>query len=198
MRELSGRPSQAEPGEDEAVVEIGETGPAATELEILHQVSGAIVGQLDLNEIASVLLRELGRALPALSLDLVVRGGGDRLNVVPGAPPGEADTATAEHTTRLARRVIVESRARRSDEDADASPDGGAPGPGASGPSHWLAAPMIIGNDVAGAIVLRRAARPFTDTDERLLGRVASLGALMCLPVSTGGGTLGTDRKSVV
>ena len=177
MRKLSVPGGQAGQQADEAVVEIGDAGPAAGDLEVLHRVSEALVGQLDLGEVASAVLRELPGVLEASSLAFVVRAGGDRLNVILRTPEGEAVTA-AEDDARLARHVIVESRSRTSDEPGAAPRDEGAPRADAGAPPHWLATPMVIGSDAVGAIVLRRAVRPFTEADDRLLGRIARLAAL--------------------
>ena len=43
---------------------------------------------------------------------------------------------------------------------------------------HWLGVPIIVGDEVLGALTLSNAARPFTEADERLLSNIASLAAL--------------------
>jgi signal transduction histidine kinase/putative methionine-R-sulfoxide reductase with GAF domain len=135
------------------------------EARLLHAVARALAGRDDLESMAAALGRALERRLETRHLELAVwRPGGGALDVV---GPGAAAACT------LLERVAASRRPLRT-ADHGAACRAGAAGHAAA-PPYWLGVPLAAGPEAVGALVLRRARRPFTAADRRLLGRVAEL-----------------------
>jgi signal transduction histidine kinase len=153
------------------------------ELSVLYELSRAVTGQLDTSQLVEAVEREVSRVLDVHNLAVFLHD--------PGR--GELEVALREWDgTRepdLPRRrplgvglasAVVTRRAplRTADYAAACEREGVTPVPESLAFPHWLGVPMIVGDDVLGALTLSTAGRPFTEADERLLTNIASLAAL--------------------
>jgi signal transduction histidine kinase len=153
------------------------------ELSVLHELSRAVTGQLDVGALAEAVHREASRVLdtgnlsvllhdeargvltPALAVREGMRESGPPVDLPPDA--GLAGLVVARRTP-LRTAGYLEACRR----------EGVRPLPAEEACPHWLGVPMVVGDEVLGALVLRSAARPFGEGDERLLANIASLAAL--------------------
>ncbi|MBI3637463.1 MAG: GAF domain-containing protein [Candidatus Rokubacteria bacterium] len=157
---------------------FGENRRKLEETAVLYDLSRSLTGQLQIGEIVRALRQEVMRVLDTTNMDLFVYDPGRR-EVEAIEPVREGDRRRRPLGRGLVSRVIQRRAAlRTADYLASCREEGVDPQPGVLGLPHWLGVPLIAGDEVIGAIVLRSAIRPFTGADERLLANVAGLAAL--------------------
>ena len=154
------------------------------ELSVLHDLSRAVTGQLDRTALIAALRTHVARVLAAENMGVVLHDDarGD-LEVALRVAGGVEDLLPPRrfplHACGLASVVLQQNRAVRTDDYAAACARHGVEPAGVSaGLRHWLGAPMIAGERALGVIIVRDAARAFTEADERLLTNIAHLAAL--------------------
>ena len=153
------------------------------ELSVLYEISRAVTGQLDAAQLLETVEREVARVMdvhnlavflydPAhRQLEIVLREwGGTREPDLPRRRPLGVGLTSAVVTRRAPLRTT--------DYAAACVQEGVTPVTESLAFPHWLGVPMIVGDEVLGALTLSTASRPFTEADERLLTNIASLTAL--------------------
>ena len=153
------------------------------ELSVLYELSRAVTGQLDTAQLVEAVDREVARVLDVhnLAVFLYDPGRGD-LEVVLREWGGarEPDLPRRRPLGIGLASTVVTRRAplRTADYALACEREGVVPVPESLAFPHWLGVPMIVGDEVLGALTLSTATRPFTQADERLLTNIASLAAL--------------------
>jgi GAF domain-containing protein/CheY-like chemotaxis protein/anti-sigma regulatory factor (Ser/Thr protein kinase) len=153
------------------------------ELSLLYELSQAVTGQLERDALAETIYRQLRRVLDApmagiLSYDETRQ----ELEVVLHVRDGEVESGETGRRhpigEGLASRAIQLRQPFRTDDYLDTCRSEGVTPVEATAPYPcWLGAPMIAGDEVVGAIVLR-SSRPFEEADARLLANIAGLAGL--------------------
>lgn len=134
------------------------------ELSVLHDLSGAVTGQLERGAIVEAVRHHVARVLDACNIVVVLRS---------------AEREELEDPDGLMSVVLATARTLRTDDYvAECRRHGVEPIDASGGLRHWLGVPMTAGDEVLGLIVLRADARPFSEADERLLLNIADLAAL--------------------
>ena len=153
------------------------------ELSTLYELSRAVTGQLDTAQLVEAVHREVARVLDVHSFAVFLYDPGRReleiaLREWDGAR--EADLPRRRPIGIGLASAVVTRRAplRTADYAAACAREGVEPVAESLIRPHWLGVPMIVGDEVLGALTLSAAARPFTEADERLLTNIASLTAL--------------------
>jgi signal transduction histidine kinase len=153
------------------------------ELSVLYELSRAVTGQLDTAQLVEAVDREVARVLDVHNLAVFLYDPGDReLEVAlrEWAGTREPDLPRRRPLGVGLASAVVTRRAplRTTDYAAACAREGVTPVPESLGFPHWLGVPMIVGDEVLGALTLSTASRAFTEADERLLTNIASLTAL--------------------
>lgn len=158
---------------------FGENRRKLEETAVLYELSRALTGQLQIGEVVRALRQEVMRVLDTTNMDVFLYDPGRReVEVIEPARDG-TERRRRPLGRGLVSRVIQRRGALRTADYLSACREEGVdPQPGALGLSHWLGVPLIAGDEVIGALVLRSATRPFSEADERLLANVAGLAAL--------------------
>ena len=153
------------------------------ELSTLYELSRAVTGQLDTAQLVEAVHREVARVLDVHNLAVFLYDPGRReLEIVLREWDGarEVDLPRRRPLGVGLASAVVTGRAplRTTDYAAACAREGVEPVAESLALPHWLGVPMIVGDEVLGALTLSAAARPFTEGDERLLTNIASLTAL--------------------
>jgi signal transduction histidine kinase/ActR/RegA family two-component response regulator len=153
------------------------------ELSALHELSRAVTGQLDTAQLVEAVERQVARVLDVHNLAVFLYDPVRReLEVALREWDGmrEADLPRRRPLGVGLASVVVSRRAplRTADYAAACAREGVTPVPESLALPHWLGVPMVVGDEVLGALTLSAASRPFTEADERLLTNIASLTAL--------------------
>ena len=150
------------------------------ELSVLYELSRAVTGQLDLDELVRTAHRQIGRVLDARNMVLFLYDEGRRefepaLRMFDGKPdPNPVD----RYPTGLGLMSRVAERRqpiRTTDYAAACRAEGVEPVTTSLSLSCWLGVPLIAGAETLGVLALRDAERPFTEADERLLTNIAGV-----------------------
>jgi GAF domain-containing protein len=156
------------------------------ELSVLHELSRSVAGQLDQAGILDTVHQQVPRVLDVRHMAvLLFDEEHDRLDVVLRVRDGRrCDDDEPRWYPRgqggLSSLVFTSGRPIRTmDYVAECQRHGVTPVSNAMDMPHALIAPMTAGDRVIGLLVLRSPDRAFTDSDERLLGNIAQLVALM-------------------
>jgi GAF domain-containing protein len=153
------------------------------ELSVLYELSRAVTGQLDLDELARAVHRQIGRVLDARNMVLFLYDAGRRefepaLRMFGGKPDGNP-VARYPMGVGLMSRVAERRQAiRTTDYAAACRAEGVEPVPTSLTLPCWLGVPLIAGAETLGVLVLRDAERAFTQADERLLTNIAGVVAV--------------------
>jgi signal transduction histidine kinase/ActR/RegA family two-component response regulator len=153
------------------------------ELSALYELSRAVTGQLDTAQLLEAVDREVARVLDVHNLAVFLYHPGRReLEVALREWDGTRELDLPRRRPLgigLASAVVTRcAPLRTSDYAAACKREGVTPVPESLALPHWLGVPMVVGDEVLGALTLSAAARPFTEADERLLTNIASLTAL--------------------
>jgi len=152
------------------------------ELSVLHELSRALTGQLDVERLVVTLQREVGRVLDARSmLVLLYDERGRELEVALEMVDGTVVTGRARYPlgVGLATRVVERRESVRTADYAEACRAAGVEPVGSVlAFPHWVGAPMIAGAQVIGVVALRSPTQAFSEADARLLSNIAGLAAL--------------------
>jgi GAF domain-containing protein len=153
------------------------------ELSALYELSREVTGQLDPAQLVEAVHREVARVLDVRNLAVFVYDPGRReLEVVLREWEGmrEKDLPQRRPVGVGLASAVVTRRAplRTADYAAACAREGVTPVPESLARPHWLGVPMVVGDEVLGALTLSSATRAFTEADERLLTNIASLTAL--------------------
>jgi signal transduction histidine kinase/ActR/RegA family two-component response regulator len=153
------------------------------ELSTLYELSRAVTGQLDTAQLVEAVHREVARVLDVHNFAVFLYDPGRReleiaLREWDGAR--EPDLPRRRPIGVGLASAVVTRRAplRTADYAATCAREGVEPVAESLSRPHWLGVPMIVGDEVLGALTLSATARPFTEADERLLTNIASLTAL--------------------
>ncbi len=153
------------------------------ELSVLHELSRAVTGQLDIERLVQTVYQQVGRVLDAHNMVLFFFDGAKRefevaLRMFDG-PPDPNPVRRYPMGAGLMSRVVERRQAiRTTDYGAACRAEGVQPVKNSLTLPHWLGVPMIAGDEILGVLALRDAARPFTEADERLLVNIAGVAAL--------------------
>ena len=154
------------------------------ELSVLHELSRAVTGRLDREDLVATIQQQVGRVLNVNYLVLLLHDeAADELEVVLRVVDGAVDAAGPRryprHGVGLMSVVLDTGRPiRTTDYLAECARRGVDVVPRAAEVRHWLGVPMRAGDRSLGVFVLRSAQREFTAADEHLLGNIADLAAL--------------------
>jgi GAF domain-containing protein/CheY-like chemotaxis protein len=155
------------------------------ELSVLHELSRAVTGQLDRAALLEALRAQLARVVDVRNMVVVLRTEEtDEIEVALRMIDGEVDTAEPRRYPRasgigLMAPVLESGRALRTDDyGAECTRRGVKPVPLSERLRHWLGVPLSSRDRVLGLVALRSSARPFTASEENLLGNIAHLTAL--------------------
>jgi signal transduction histidine kinase/ActR/RegA family two-component response regulator len=153
------------------------------ELSTLYELSRAVTGQLDTAQLVEAVHREVARIFDVHSLAVFLYDPGRReLEVALREWDGtrEVDLPRRRPLGVGLASAVVTRRAplRTADYAAACAQEGVEPVTESLTRPHWLGVPIVVGDEVLGALTLSAAARPFTESDERLLTNIASLTAL--------------------
>jgi GAF domain-containing protein/CheY-like chemotaxis protein len=153
------------------------------ELSVLYDLSRAVTGQLDRAALVDAIHTHLGRVMDVANMTVLIRDeDANELTVALRIRQGRRndDPPRRYPPTGIGLlEVVLEGRPLRTARYAEECEERGvAPVEYGLGFRHWMGVPMKAGNVVLGAIAMRTIERPYTDTDERLLGNVADLAAL--------------------
>jgi len=152
------------------------------ELAVLYEVSRAVTGKLDVDELLAALHRQLGRVVDV----------GHTLILLYDEPRGELEVAFAflghagqARGGRIPLGIGLSSVAvrrqgpiRSSNYRETCRDEGVEPSPFVSDLPHAVVVPMIAADRVVGVMTLWSADRPYTPADEQLLMNVGGLAAL--------------------
>jgi signal transduction histidine kinase/ActR/RegA family two-component response regulator len=153
------------------------------ELSTLYELSRTVAGQLETAQLVEAVHREVARVFDVRNLAIFLYHPGRReLELALRAWDGtrERDLPRRRPLGIGLASAVVTRRAplRTSDYAAACAREGVTPVAESLSLPHWLGAPMIVGDEVLGALTIGAATRPFTEADERLLTNIASLTAL--------------------
>ncbi len=153
------------------------------ELSVLHELSRAVTGQLDVARLVEAIHRQVGRVLEARNMvvflfDETRREFEVALRMLGGEPdPNPVRRYPLGHG--LMTRVFERRQAIRTTDYAEAcAREGLEPVKTSLGFRHWLGVPLIAGDTALGVLAVRDAVQAFTEADERLLVNIAGLAAL--------------------
>ncbi len=159
-----------------------ETARKLEEMSVLHELSRAVTGQLDLAELVSAIRRQVGRVLDARNMLILLYDEADQeVEVALRMLEGEERPEPRRHPAGdgLFMRLVERRRPIRTDDyAAECRREGVRPVEGSLPYPFWLGVPMVAGDQPIGGLILRSNARPFTADDERLLMNIAGLAAL--------------------
>ena len=155
------------------------------ELSVLHELSRAVTGRLDREDLVATIQQQVARVLNVSYLAiLLLDETADQLEVVLRVVDGVVDSAEPRryprHGVGLMSVVLDTGRPlRTADYLAECARWGVSVGVRrAEEVRHWLGVPMRAGDRSLGVLVLRGAQREFTAADEHLLANIADLAAL--------------------
>ena len=155
------------------------------ELSVLHELSRAVTGRLDREDLVATIQQQVARVLNVSYLAiLLLEETADQLEVVLRVVDGVVDSAEPRryprHGVGLMSVVLDTGRPlRTADYLAECARWGVSVGvQRAAEVRHWLGVPMRAGDRSLGVLVLRGAQREFTAADEHLLANIADLAAL--------------------
>ncbi len=151
------------------------------ESELLSRLSRAVTGQLDRAALLDALRTEVPPVLGAEKLTVLLVDG-DQVEAALRVHHGRPQPDPRRYPRRqagLTTAVMDLRRPLRTDDYlAECRRRGLEPPPVEQGPRYWIGAPMIVGDEVLGALTISRESREFTEADERLVGSIADLVAL--------------------
>lgn len=154
------------------------------ELSVLHEMSRAVTGRLDLAGLLDTIQQQLARLLDArhlviLLLDEPARRVDVALRVVDGTRRDTEPHSYPLERGGLSRIVIETGRPiRTADYLGECARRGVEPVPESAELPHWLGVAMAAGDQRLGVLALRSRDRAYTGADERLLASIADLAAL--------------------
>jgi len=152
------------------------------ELSVLHELSRAVTGQLDLAELVGAIRGQVARVLDARNmLILLYDEARQEVEVALRLLEGEERPNPRRYPVGdgLVTRLVESGRPIRTDNyAAECRREGVRPFEDSLKYPNWLGAPMVAGDKTIGGLILRSNARAFTAADERLLLNIASLAAL--------------------
>ena len=152
------------------------------EMSVLHELSRAVTGQLDVSELVGAIRRQVARVLDARNmLILLYDPARQEVLVALGALEGEERPEPRRFPVGegLITRLIEHGRPIRTDSyQAECQRQGVTPVEASLPYPYWLGIPMVAGDRTIGGLVLRSNVTPFTADDERLLTNIAGLAAL--------------------
>lgn len=152
------------------------------ELSVLHELSRAVTGQLDMAELVRAIHHQVGRVLDAANMVILLYDEGSReIEEALGMLEGQEKPSPARYTPGegLVSPVIERRQPIRTDNyEEECRHEGVRPVEDSLRYRHWLGVPMVAGDQTVGALILRSEARPYSPADERLLANVAGLAAL--------------------
>jgi GAF domain-containing protein len=154
------------------------------DLAALYELSRAVTGQLDRDELVQTIHRQVARVLDARAMVVLLYD--ETRQEFEVALRTQGGVALPEETGRrypletgLMSRVVQRRRAIRTDNYPETCRrEGVQPVDSALRFPYWLGVPMIAGDEVIGVLALRGDSRPFQDEDERLFENVAGIAAL--------------------
>jgi signal transduction histidine kinase/ActR/RegA family two-component response regulator len=153
------------------------------ELAVLYELSKAVTGQLCTAQLFPAIAEQVGRVMDARNMMILLYDDARReLEIAFAMQNGTPEAGAAGRRYPLARNLVGGVLERRhpirTTQYAEMCRQAGVdPLPGSLGFRHWLAAPMVAGDDVVGALTVRSAACSFTDANEQLLANIANLAA---------------------
>ncbi len=158
---------------------FGENRRKLDETAVLYELSRALTGQIHIVDALAAVRREMTRVLDTTHMDVFLYDPGRREleRVETGEGPGDRRRRPLGRglvSRVIQRRITI----RTADYLASCREEGIDPQPRSLEFRHWIGVPLVAGDEVVGAVVLRSATRAFTEADERLLANVASLAAL--------------------
>ena len=162
---------------------LGEHQRKVEELSVLHELSRAVTGQLDVGRLVRTIHEQVGRILDARNMVVVLFDEGRQefevaLRMYEGAddpnPVRRYPFGVGLASAVVARRQPV----RTDDYAATCRAHGLRPVRTSETLGRWLGVPMIAGDAVVGVLALRHADRPFSEADERLLSNIGGLAGL--------------------
>jgi signal transduction histidine kinase len=154
------------------------------ELSVLHELSRAVTGRLDREDLVATIQQQVARVLNVNYLVLLLHDeAADELEVVLRVVDGAVDAGGPRryprHGVGLMSVVLDTGRSiRTSDYLAECARRGVDVVARAAEVRHWLGVPMRAGDRSLGVLVLRSAQREFTAADEHLLANIGDLAAL--------------------
>ncbi len=152
------------------------------ELSVLHELSRAVTGQLDLAELVRAIYHQVGRVLDARNIVILLNDeAAHELEVVLRVDDGVERPGPLRYPFggRLVTRVLERGRPIRTDDYAEeCRREGVSPVESSVRYPHWLGVPMVAGDSTIGGLILRSDVQAFTSADERLLVNIAGLAAL--------------------
>ena len=152
------------------------------ELSVLHELSRAVTGQLDLAELVRAIHRQVGRILDARNMVILLYDETSReIEVALRMLEGEEHPEPRRYPLGdgLMTRVVERGQPIRTDTYAEeCRRQGVRPIEATRRYPHWLGVPLVAGDATIGGLILRSAAQAFTSADERLLVNIAGLAAL--------------------
>ncbi|MBI2554101.1 MAG: GAF domain-containing protein [Candidatus Rokubacteria bacterium] len=152
------------------------------ELSVLHELSRAVTGQLDLAELVRAIHRQVARILDARHMAIVLyddtrREFEEALRLVEGEE--QAELKRYRLGEGLMSRIVERGQPIRTENYADeCRREGVEPVEESLRYPCWLGVPMVAGDETIGALILRSDAYAFSAGDERLLANIAGLAAL--------------------
>ncbi len=152
------------------------------ELSVLHELSRAVTGQLDLTELVGAIHHQMARILDARNMVILLcdEDSGEievALRMLEGKDT--LDRSRYALGKGLVFRVIERRQPIRTDDyESECRREGVQPVEDSLRYRHWLGVPMVVGDEKIGALILRSDAQAFSPGDERLLVNIAGLAAL--------------------
>ncbi|MFQ5828022.1 MAG: GAF domain-containing protein [Candidatus Methylomirabilia bacterium] len=153
------------------------------ELSVLYELSRAVTGQLNIDQLVQAIHRQVGRVLDARNMGVLLYDEGSKefevaLRMLEGCP--DPDPIRRYPRGRGLVSVVVGRRRpiRTADYGETCRREEVEPVPSSLSFRHWLGVPMIAGDQTVGVLALRSADHPFAEADERLLTNIARLAAL--------------------
>ncbi|OGL05537.1 MAG: hypothetical protein A3I03_12050, partial [Candidatus Rokubacteria bacterium RIFCSPLOWO2_02_FULL_68_19] len=152
------------------------------ELSVLHELSRAVTGQLDLGELVRAIYHQVGRVLDARNIVILLHDeAADELDVVLRMDDGVERPGPLRYPFggRLVTRVLERGRPIRTDDYVEeCRREGVSPVESSTRYPHWLGVPLVAGDATIGGLILRSDVQAFTSADERLLVNIAGVAAL--------------------
>jgi GAF domain-containing protein/CheY-like chemotaxis protein len=154
------------------------------ELSVLHQLSRAVTGQLDQEDLLDTVHQHVARVLDVRHmLTLLHDESSHELEVVMRVVNGRRQDGGRRRfplsAAGLSRIVLDTGRPiRTGDYVAECARRSVVPVSETVGLPHWLGVPMTAGDRTLGVLILRSLDRAFTESDQRLLTNIADLTAL--------------------
>ncbi len=152
------------------------------EVSVLHELSRAVTGQLDLAELVRAIHRQVARILDARNMLIFLYDeSGGETQVALRMLEGDERTSQGGYVRGkgLVTRLIERRQPIRTDNyEEECRREGVQPVEDSLRYRHWLGVPMVVGDQPVGALVLRSDVHAFSTGDERLMVNVAGLAAL--------------------